>query len=288
MNILVIGGTRFFGIPMIEALLTEGHNVTIATRGNAKDAFGDKVSRMILDRGIAQSVKSALSGKHFDVCIDKIAYCSNDIKCMLDVLDCDKYIYMSTTAVYEPLKMNTCEEDFDAEKNPLVWCDRADAAYAEVKRQAECALWQVYKNVNAVAVRYPFVIGKDDYTNRLRFYVEHILREIPMHIDNADSQMSFIRSDEAGRFLAFLAAQDFRGPVNGCSDNTISVGELLEYVERKSGKKAVLDKDGEPAPYNKTPAYSINTDKAKALGFVFTDLRDWIWELLDFYIEDMG
>lgn len=33
MNILVIGGTRFFGIPMVNELLAHGHNVTIATRG---------------------------------------------------------------------------------------------------------------------------------------------------------------------------------------------------------------------------------------------------------------
>ncbi len=288
MNILVIGGTRFFGIPMVDALLAKGHDVTIATRGNAKDDFGDRVSRIILDRGISESVKSALTGKHFDVCIDKIAYCSNDIKCMLDVLECDKYIYMSSTAVYEPLKINTCEEDFDAEKKTLVWCNRADAAYDEVKRQAECALYQVYKNVNAVAVRYPFVIGTDDYTNRLRFYVEHVIKEMPMYIDNADSQMGFIRSDEAGRFLAFLAEKDFSGAINGCSDNTISVREILEYVEKRTGKKAVLDRNGEPAPYNGTPEYSINTDKAKALGFAFTDLRDWIWELLDYYIVDVG
>ena len=43
MNILVIGGTRFFGIHMVNELLTAGHDVTIATRGNASDSFGDKV-----------------------------------------------------------------------------------------------------------------------------------------------------------------------------------------------------------------------------------------------------
>ena len=31
MNILVLGGTRFFGIPMVKALIKQGHNITIAT-----------------------------------------------------------------------------------------------------------------------------------------------------------------------------------------------------------------------------------------------------------------
>ena len=43
MNILVIGGTRFFSIHMVNELLTAGHDVTIATRGKASDSFGDKV-----------------------------------------------------------------------------------------------------------------------------------------------------------------------------------------------------------------------------------------------------
>lgn len=33
MNILVIGGTRYFGIHMVNKLLEQGHDITIATRG---------------------------------------------------------------------------------------------------------------------------------------------------------------------------------------------------------------------------------------------------------------
>lgn len=33
MNILVIGGTRYFGTHMVNKLLEQGHDITIATRG---------------------------------------------------------------------------------------------------------------------------------------------------------------------------------------------------------------------------------------------------------------
>lgn len=56
MNILVIGGTRFFGIHMVNELLTAGHDVTIATRGKASDSFGDKVKRIFLERTKEESV----------------------------------------------------------------------------------------------------------------------------------------------------------------------------------------------------------------------------------------
>lgn len=285
MKILVLGGTRFFGIPMVEELIQQGHEVTIATRQTTKDNLGDAVQRIQIERTDPIQMEQALKGKHFDVVCDKIAYCSNDIKNIMDVIDCDKYIYMSSTAVYEPKKMDTKEENFDAMGKELIWCNRADFPYDEIKRQAECALWQKYDDRNWIAVRYPFVIGKDDYTKRMLFYVEHTMKSIPMKVDNLDVQMGYIRSDEAGKFMAFLADKNVQGAINGSSKGTISLREIIDYVERKTGSKAVFLDTGDEAPYNGEPEYSINTDKAETLGFQFTNLKDWIYDLVDYYIE---
>ena len=111
MKILVLGGTRFFGIPMVEELIQQAHEVTIATRQPSKDNLGDAVQRIQIERTDPNQMEQAFKGKHFDVVYDKIAYCSNDIKNIMDVIDCDKYIYMSSTAVYEPKKMDTKEVD---------------------------------------------------------------------------------------------------------------------------------------------------------------------------------
>ncbi len=284
MNILVIGGTRFFGIPMVNELLEKGHDVTIATRGKTSDSFGSRVRRLVLQRTDEESVKAALKGTHYDVIIDKIAYCSNDIRYVMEHADCDQYIYMSSTSVYAPKRINIMETDFDGTSKDFVWCDRKAFPYEEIKRQAEYALWQKYADKNWIAVRYPFTIGRDDYTKRLLFYVEHTMKSIPMYVDNLDCQMGFIHSDEAGRFIAFLADKEIRGAINGSSQGTISVREIIDYVEKKTGTRAVLDKEGEEAPYNGEPEYSINTDKAYALGFRFSVLWEWIFDLLDYYI----
>lgn len=284
-KILVLGGTRFFGVHMVQELLARGHEVTVATRGMRADGFGDSVQRITLDRNDEDNMKKALAGRHFDVAIDKLAYCSNHIRTAMSAISCDRYIQMSSTAVYEPKRMNTVEEDFDPLHRKLIWCDRPDFPYDEVKRQAECALWQNYSGRNWVAVRYPYVVGTDDYTERLLFYVEHVMKSAPMYVDNADCQMGYIRSDEAGRFMAYLADVNVTGAVNGCAHGTISLNEIIAYVEKKTGARAVLTPDGEPAPYNGEVAYSINTDRAEALGFQFSNVRDWMYELLDYYID---
>lgn len=286
MNILVLGGTRFFGLHIVKYLLKREHEVTIATRGNKDDEFGSLVKRIPVDHLNAEMMKKTFANHHYDVVYDNICYCSNDMKATLEAISCDRFIFMSTTAVYE-LHRNTVEEDYNPEEKELIWCDRPAFSYGEGKRLAECALRKQYGQQEAVAVRYPFVIGKDDYTKRLKFYVEHVIKEIPMNIDNLDNQMSFIHSSEAGDFLAYLADSEYTGAINGCNEGTISLHEIISYVEDKTGKKARYSLNEEDAPYNGTPEYSINTDKARRIGYTFTNLKDWIYELIDFYIDEL-
>ncbi len=285
MNILVIGGTRFMGKHLVKELLRQGHMVTIATRGIVQDNFADSVKRLTIDRMNEDSLQEGLKNTFFDVIYDSLAYSSNDIRRLLDIVTCNKYIMISTAAVYEKY-LNTVEEAFDPLGKTLIWCDREDFPYDEIKRQAECALFQEYAHVHSVAVRFPFVIGADDYTGRLQFYIEHIIKGKPMNVDNFHKQMSFVRSQEAGSFLAYLAADDYSGAINGASEGTISIKDIADYVESRTGKKVILSPGGEEAPYNGVDEYSINTDKASSLGFVFSPLKAWIYDLIDGYIEE--
>ncbi len=149
----------------------------------------------------------------------------------------------------------------------------------------ECALVQAYPKQREARLRYPFVVGEDDYTDRLYFYVRHAVQGIPMWVDNLDSSMSLIPSGEAGRFYAKLAVSDLTGPVNGASGGTVTLREQLNYVEKKTGKRAVLSPKGEKAPYNGTPAYSIETSRAAELNFQFRPVEAWIYPLLDAYLK---
>lgn len=284
MRILVLGGTRFMGRHLVRELLSRSHEVTVANRGISEDDFENRVHRIVFERTDAESIHSQLSGKYFDVVFDSLAYCSNDIKILLDNIRCGRYVFISSTAVYNK-HMNTNECEFDPFSVPVDWCGRGALPYSDAKRQAERAIFQNYAQIGFTAVRFPFVIGKDDYTNRLYFYVEHILRKKPMKIDNFDNQMAFVRSDEAGRFLAFLAEHPHFGAINGASTGTISVKDIAAYVKKHTGKEIILSDDGDCAPYNGENAYSINTDLAQGLGFTFTPLHDWIYALLDYYIE---
>lgn len=281
MNILVLGGTRFFGIPMVKKLLSDGHTVAIATRGKNVNIFGEKVNYITLDRSNYDSVSKALKGKAYDVVIDKIAYCSNDVKNLLENVTCNHYIQMSSCSVYFEDKEGIKEDDFDSTNYKLVWMNRNDN-YAEGKRQAERAALEYLDSACCTFVRYPVVMGPNDYTDRLQFYIDHILQEKPMNVNDLIFKMPFIHEDEAGRFLAHLVDSDIRGAVNGSSEGTISVGDIIIYIEGKTGKKAILNPKGDEAPYNGTVAnLYYDLSKARTTGFVFSNIKDWIYELIN-------
>ena len=287
MNILVIGGTRYFGVPMVESLLANGNEVTIATRGLTKDNFGDSVHRLLLDLSEERSVRNALINKTYDIVIDKMGYSSNEVKWMLESLRCDRFIHMSTAGVYQLDRFDIGEEEFDGAQGNLCWCSRRELSYDDGKRNAERALSQIYPQQNWVSVRAPFVLGRNDYTRRLSFYVEHVLRQQPMFIDNADARFCVAECGELSDFLVFLTDCPYQGPINACADGLISVAEILRYTEEKTGMVARLLPAGDPAPYNGTKDNSLSTARARALGFTFADVHDWIYDLLDYTINEV-
>ena len=284
MNILVVGGTRFFGIPMVNKLLKDGHEVTIATRGNIIVEFCKPVNYVVLDRSDSDSAKSALGGNEYDVIIDKIAYSSNDVKALLENVTCKKYIQMSSCSVYKEDKENISESDFNSREYELVWMNRNDD-YAEGKRQAERAALEFLDESQCIFVRYPIVMGPNDYTGRLKFYVDHVVEEKPMFIDNLHFAMPYIYEREAGEFIAHLVDKDIYGPINASSKGAISPQDIIEIIEMKIGKKALLSQDGDPAPYNGSLA-NISYDITKAIntGFNFLDIDEWIDDLLGYYL----
>ena len=288
MKTLVLGGTKFMGVHLVNELIAAGHDVTIATRGTTPDSFGDKVSRIIVDRQDPAGLAVAFKGKTYDVTIDNIGYASNDIKYLLDSLQTNKYVFTSTVSVYSNnLHENMRETEVDTTTLPLKWCSYPNFPYDEVKRQAEAALFQAYPNQLSAAVRFPYIFGDDDYTKRLFFYIENIFYERPMHIDNLAARLSFINSAEAGKFLYHAATAPVVGYVNAGSNGTISLEEIIAYTEKRTSKKAVIQESGAPATLNQVPSFGLDTSKATETGFKFKNISDWVYPLIDHWVHEL-
>lgn len=283
-KVLVLGGTRFFGKYLVQSLIDQGLDVTIATRGNTKDSFGDQVNRIIFDRTEEESIKTALTKETYEVIYDNIAYTSNDIEILLRHVTPKRYIVTSSMSAYHELHFDLNEADFDPAKEPFRLVSSEEVDYAQGKRTVEEILTQKYSQIPSVFVRFPYVIGADDYTKRFTFYIDHLIKQKPMAVDNLTHQMGFVDAQEAGKFLAFLGTSSFTGPINGASKGTISLEEVLQYVSKKTGLSPLFFETGDQGPYNGTPAYSINVALAEEIGFSFSQLQDWLYQLCDWEI----
>ena len=70
MDILIIGGTTFFGRDIVELALAAGHHVTVFSRGNQKPDFWDHIKHIEGDRHIQAEVTRKLKGLRFDVVVE--------------------------------------------------------------------------------------------------------------------------------------------------------------------------------------------------------------------------
>ncbi|KGM45766.1 NAD-dependent epimerase/dehydratase family protein [Neobacillus niacini] len=284
---LILGGTQFVGKRLVQLLIDDRVKVTIATRGLTADTFGNQVTRLRIDRQDAGSLEKAFRDKKWDVVFDQTCYSSQEALDTLKALKgkVKKYIFTSSQAAYD-FGTNHKEGGFNPlEFTPFLKTRReyiGYVGYQEAKRAAEAILFQ-NAEFPVVAVRFPIIIGKDDYTNRLHFHVEHVKEGKTMFIEHPDFRYSFIDSGEAAAFLLSMAKSDYQGPINPGSEEDISLSELIKLIENLLGKKAIVSAEGNPSPYNLPGSWSINTSLAESMGFRFTSLDCLLTGLIRYY-----
>lgn len=291
---LVLGGTRFFGVQLVESLLQQGVEVTVASRGNMEDPFGDKVSRIKVDRLDVGDMQKNFVHTDWDIVFDQICYSSQEAIDAIDVFagKTKKYVFTSSKSVYElgGGEKGFIEEDFNPFEYNLNIGPKEDFSYGEGKRQAEAAFFS-RAPFPVVAVRFPIVIGINDYTDRLNYYIKKVRDQADIHLVNLEAAMDFISEEEAGDFLAWVGQSDFEGPINATSNGYVKMGELLAYIEEKVGEsaKVVADmKEESDSPYNISENWLISNDKAKQLGYKFNQLNEYLPNLIGDVVESLN
>lgn len=297
MKILVLGGTRYFGRRLVEMLLDDGHDVTVASRGKTEDGFGNRVHRIIVDRTDADSMAKAFAGMHFDVVYDQIGFNPREAKSAVEAFGdrIGRYIFTSTQAVYEDKDGPLVETDF----NPYTCDIDMDAptyAYDVGKRQAEAYLYK-HAPFDVVAVRVCMVIsGDDDYTGRFDFHVDHVAREQSIGVLEREYDMTYVTAWDVADFLRFLGAKsDFVGPVNAGNGDAMSVqvlcqelGKLLSKEPRFHVSESPKD-DTDFSPYAPLPrSLNVSNELAKSIGYAFPSVKPQLPQMVQQVVDRLG
>lgn len=286
MNILVIGGNRYFGKRLVSKLIAEGHKVTLMNRGQASDDFGTSVNRMVLDRKTLGG--NSLGSASWDLVYDQVCYDAREAAGACKAFEgrVKRYVFVSSQSVYGP-GANISESTFDPTFYRFKSIASKDADYSEAKRQAEATFFQQAR-FPLVAVRFPIVIGEDDYTERFKFHVDRIRAKAPIYFPNVDAKLSLINSADAAEFLFRIGKVDFQGPINCCSREPIAIRTILDVIEKRTGQSANLVGDatkGEISPYGIEADWWMSIKGLIPFGFEPAPIEPQITTLTDYFLN---
>ena len=160
MNTLVMGGTRFNGLHLVQELVRCGHKVTILNRGVTEAQVPREVRRLYADRKDAQQLKEALGAEEFDVIFDISAYVLEDVQSMVDIFDgrAGHYVFASSTVVYAATNILPMNEDSPVDNTPR------QSDYGRNKLICEDYLIGVYRQRHfpTTVARFSMVFGPDN------------------------------------------------------------------------------------------------------------------------------
>ncbi|WP_157244411.1 NAD-dependent epimerase/dehydratase family protein [Nonomuraea typhae] len=274
-EICVIGGSRYFGRRLLEILRDQGARVTVVNRGSAPAPGG--VTHLKADRGDERALREALGGRTFDAVVDQVCYTPLQAAAALRVFEgrTRRYVMTSTVEVYSglegagPYRESAVPAQTWPVNPDLPWHDARflDDHYGEGKRQAEAVLSRA--GFGVAVVRTAHVLGGDDFTGRLAHYVRRVRAGEPVAVHADPRPASFIQDREIAAFLAWAALGAFTGPVNACSHGTLDVRELCAAIGRPVFTAGA-------SPYSFERDYTMDNGRASALGFTFSDVRDWL------------
>ncbi|WP_215777845.1 NAD-dependent epimerase/dehydratase family protein [Paludibacterium sp. B53371] len=286
-HILIIGGTRFFGLRLVQRLLDEGHRVTVATRGQQPDPFADRVQRLQVDRRDPQAMLKAFAGRSYDIVYDQVCYHPLDARISLDTFAerTGRYVMASTIEVYRPLlgrQPVMREQDFDpytqAVQFDVDWLNPAlaEVRYSAGKRQAEACLYQDGR-LPLVSVRIGHVLGgKADFTGRLAHYVR-LVQQGRRLVHGPDSPSAYIGEDSIAAFLHWLGQVDVLGPLNAADQGSLTPASLMQQIARVLDVEALIapsttSPEPQGGPFDFGAPYLMDTFRAQQAGYRFPDL----------------
>ncbi|MCC6403695.1 MAG: epimerase [Fimbriimonadaceae bacterium] len=284
MKVLVLGGTRFVGRAMVEALLGAGHEVALFHRGQSGPGLFPECEHILGDR---RESLGKLADRSWDAVFDVCAYIPREARMAGEALAAGSSwcLLVSTISVYD----NTGGPGPNESAAVLSLDDPAtetvDAeTYGGLKALVEAEAHEAWGDRLAV-VRPGIVAGPNDPTDRFTYWAT---RSGPTRVPpRLEQPVQAIDARDLARLCLLLAEGRISGTFNACGEQTTLGGMLascgVEPVEDAAawelGLPLVLPADGSSDFLFRCPS-----DRARAHGLAnrplaetAADTRAW-WE----------
>ena len=295
LDILFLGGTGFLGPYQVEHALARGHRVTLFNRGkSAPGLYRDQAEILIgnRDTNIAPGLAALQGARRWDIVIDNSGYVPRHVRDAIDLLKgrFDRYLFVSTVAVYDPAAGPSFDEKSPLRAAPSPPTEEVSGeTYGALK--AECdRIVQASLGDKATIVRPTYIVGPGDDTDRFTYWVERAARggEVLAPPD-ARVELQWVDVRDLCPWMVDLAERNQPGIFNAAGPETpVTWEQVLQELARLSSQPVqyrwstneVLEKTGIRLPLVRRPsANGIASPHfvgaaAQAAGLHFRPLSD--------------
>jgi 2'-hydroxyisoflavone reductase len=239
LRILILGGTKFIGPPMVEYALQRGHEVTLFNRGKTNPELFPDVEKL---RGDRENDLESLKGRQWDAVIDNSASVPLWVRDSAGLLKdaASLYLFTSSISVYSDNSIPGMDES-----GPLaVLEDPAAAEEITSVRQVTGANYGALKALceqeaqkafgeGAIIVRPGLIVGPMDPSDRFTYWPVRIDRggEVLAPNDPTDPVQIIDARDLANWYIK-LVEEGRTGVYNATGpESPLPIGQMLERIE---------------------------------------------------------
>ena len=226
-KILVMGGTRFVGKPLVAQLLSEGHELTLFTRG--KNPVPAGVEHLCGDRSSAEGL-AVLQGRSFDVIVDSSGRTLDDSRAVIERTGAPshRFLYVSSAGVYA-----------DSELWPLTEDSTTDPQ-SRHSGKLDTEAWLSAEKIPFTSFRPTYIVGAGNYNPVESWFFDRIVhgRPVPLPGDGTTiTQLGHV-NDLAAAMALSLGVDAAANRVYNCSSvQGITFRGLVASAARACGKE---------------------------------------------------
>lgn len=301
MKILILGGKKFLGIALVEAMLKAGHTPVLFNRGRTNLDMFPKVTTLIGDR---DGGLDALKRRKWDAVIDTSGFVPRIVKQSAQMLSgkCGMYVFISSVSVYEDYRTPDISEIYPLSllDDPTTE-DYTGDAYGPLKALCEYEIQQAFDG-KVLVIRPGLMVGPNDPSDRFTYWPwrvslgGQVLAPAP-----PSANLQFIDVRDLAEFIINRIEANSEGVYNVTGPRKpATFGSLLVACREASVSDAsfvwvdesFLLREG-LAPWKDLPLwvpttdpafagfYNINTNKALKAGLSFRPLSQTVSDILD-------
>ena len=268
-KILVMGGTRFVGKPLVAQLLSEGHDLTLFTRG--KNPVPAGVEHLCGDRSTAEGL-AALQSRSFDVIVDSSGRSLDDSRAVIERTGAPshRFLYVSSAGVYA-----------DSELWPLTEDSPTDPQ-SRHSGKLDTEAWLTAEKIPFTSFRPTYIVGAGNYNPVESWFFDRIVhgRPVPLPGDGTTiTQLGHV-NDLATAMALSLGVDAAANRIYNCSSvQGITFRGLVAAAARACGKdpESVEIRSFDPSGLDKKARKAFPLRMAHFLTDVTRVQRELAW-----------